>query len=65
MWLLFCSIITLLYCAIISYYHIFVMFRQLYSMQLIPAWPIAPSNAGCAPMIAARPLCYIEGDARM
>ena len=53
MWLLFCSIITLLYYAIISY-HLFVMFKQLYSMQLIPAWSIAPSNAGCAPMVAAR-----------
>ena len=44
-----CSIITLLYYAIISYCHHFVMFRQLYSMQLMPAWPIAPSNADCAP----------------
>ena len=54
MWLLFCSIITLLYYARTSYYQVFVMFRQLYSMQLITAWHIAPSNAGCAPMIAAR-----------
>ena len=53
MWLLFCSIIHLLYYAIISY-QVFVMFRQRYSMQLITAWPIAPSNAGCALMIAAR-----------
>ena len=34
-------------------------------MQLIPAWPIiAPSNAGCAPMIAARRAPVLDGDAR-